>query len=109
MAAGRKSLYTPKVPLGRRLGFRGSVLGGTRTGVFGESRNDEEKGGQVSAWGGVEGKLLSVALEVSEREIKVSSGEIGGSEGTVGGYSMMVVLRASKMAGEMDGSNGEEG
>jgi hypothetical protein len=84
-------------------------LGGGRTGVSGESRNDEEIGGQVFAWGGVEGKLPGVALEVSERELKIPSAEIRGSVGAVEGCPMVVVLRALNMVGEMDGSNGEEG
>lgn len=73
------------MPLGRRLGLRGSVLGGARTGVSGESRNDEDKCGYVSARGGDEAKFAGIALAASsEGDVKGLSGEVGESDGAVG-------------------------
>jgi hypothetical protein len=60
-------------------------------------------------WGGVEGKFPGIALEVSERKLKAISGDVGEIEEPVSGLSMTVVLKESRMASELDGSNGEEG
>lgn len=114
VSAGNRSLYTPKLLLGRRRGLRGSVCEGPWREVSEEEKEEEKEElrknedcswSNVSALGGVVGKWPRLGNMTSgfssDEEVAELLSNITGSNVSMGGRVIVLVSRLPAAYGDM--------